>query len=50
MDANGVACPANWRPGDEVIVPAPTTQKGAEERAVNKELHVSDWYLAKKKL
>ncbi len=50
VDANGVACPANWRPGDEVIVPAPTTQKGADERAGNKELNVSDWYLAKKKL
>jgi peroxiredoxin (alkyl hydroperoxide reductase subunit C) len=50
VDANGVACPANWRPGEEVIVPAPTTQKGAEERAVNKELHVADWYLARKKL
>ena len=50
VDANGVACPANWRPGDEVIVPAPTTQKAAEERAANKELHVSDWYLSKKKL
>jgi peroxiredoxin (alkyl hydroperoxide reductase subunit C) len=50
VDANGVACPANWRPGDEVIVPAPMTQKGAEERAANKEFQVSDWYLSKKKL
>jgi peroxiredoxin (alkyl hydroperoxide reductase subunit C) len=50
VDANGVACPANWRPGDQVIVPAPTTQKGAEERAANKELQVSDWYLSKKSL
>jgi peroxiredoxin (alkyl hydroperoxide reductase subunit C) len=50
VDANGVACPANWRPGEEVIVPAPMTQKGAEERAANKEFQVSDWYLSKKKL
>jgi len=50
VDANGVACPANWRPGQDVIVPAPTTQKGADERAANKELQVSDWYLSKKKL
>jgi peroxiredoxin (alkyl hydroperoxide reductase subunit C) len=50
VDANAVACPANWRPGDAVIVPAPLTQKGAEERATNKELSVTDWYLAKKKL
>ncbi len=50
VDANAVACPANWRPGDPVIVPAPLTQKGAEERVANKELSVSDWYLAKKTL
>ncbi len=50
VDANAVACPANWRPGDEVIVPAPTTAKGAEERAANKDLSVTDWYLSKKKL
>jgi len=50
VDANGVACPANWKPGDEVIVPAPLTTAAAEERANNKELNVSDWYLSKKKL
>jgi peroxiredoxin (alkyl hydroperoxide reductase subunit C) len=49
-DANGVACPANWRPGDEVIVPAPTTAQGAADRAANKELSVTDWYFSKKKL
>jgi peroxiredoxin 2/4 len=49
-DANGVACPANWRPGQEVIVPAPTTAQAAIDRAANKELHVTDWYLAKKTL
>jgi peroxiredoxin 2/4 len=49
-DANGVACPANWRPGDEVIVPAPTTAQAAIDRVANKELHVTDWYLAKKTL
>ena len=25
VDANGVACPANWKPGEDVIVPAPVT-------------------------
>jgi len=30
--ANGVATPANWRPGDKVIIPAPNTQEMAEER------------------
>lgn len=50
VDTNAVACPANWRPGDEVIVPAPTTAKAADERAGNKDLNVTDWYLAKKKI
>jgi peroxiredoxin (alkyl hydroperoxide reductase subunit C) len=50
VDANAVACPANWRPGDEVIVPAPTTAKAADERAASKDLNVTDWYLAKKKI
>lgn len=49
-DANGVACPANWRPGDKVIVPAPATAKGAEERVHAKDFEVTDWYLSKKKL
>lgn len=49
-DANGVACPANWRPGDDVIVPAPLTKEGAEARAQDKNLKVTDWYLSKKSL
>src|SRR5665213_4351240 len=31
-DANGVSCPANWRPGQPVIVPAPTTVEEAARR------------------
>ena len=50
VDANGVACPANWTPGADVIVPAPTTAQGAEDRAKSKEFQVTDWYLSKKKL
>ncbi len=50
-DQNACATPANWRPGDEVIVPAPVTQPDAEKRAVAKEgIEVTDWYFAKKKL
>ncbi|HEY3999350.1 MAG TPA: peroxiredoxin [Candidatus Xenobia bacterium] len=49
-DKHGVACPANWKPGEEVIVPAPLTQKGADDRAASKEFNVSDWYLSKKKV
>ena len=50
-DANGVSTPANWRPGDPVIVPAPITQADAEKRAQGAAgLEVTDWYLSKKKL
>ena len=50
-DANAVATPANWRPGDPVIVPAPLTQADAEQRAAGAPgLEVTDWYLTKKKL
>lgn len=50
VDANGVACPANWKSGDEVIVPAPTTAQGAEDRTHNKDFKVTDWYFSKKKI
>jgi peroxiredoxin (alkyl hydroperoxide reductase subunit C) len=50
-DANGVSTPANWRPGDPVIVPAPITQADAEKRAAGAAgLEVTDWYISKKKL
>jgi len=48
-DANGVATPANWKPGDKVVVPAPNTQEGAEER-VKQGYECVDWYLCKKTL
>ncbi len=47
--ANGVATPANWKPGDKVIVPAPNTQEGAEER-MKAGYDCTDWYLCKKDL
>ncbi len=50
-DANACATPANWQPGDAVIVPAPITQADAEKRAAGGPgLEVTDWYLAKKKV
>ena len=50
VDKHGVACPANWKPGEDVIVPPPTTMQAAEERVANKELQVTDWYFSKKKV
>lgn len=50
-DANACATPANWRPGEAVIVPAPITQADAEKRAAGGQgLEVTDWYLARRKL
>jgi len=48
-DANKVATPANWRPGDKVVVPAPSTTELADER-VGEGLECVDWYLCKKSL
>ncbi|HMK31606.1 MAG TPA: peroxiredoxin [Terriglobales bacterium] len=50
-DKNGVSTPANWRPGDPVVVPAPATQADAEARIAGKNgLEITDWYLSKKSL
>ena len=48
-DKYKVATPANWRPGDEVVVPPPKTQRDAEQR-VKEGYECIDWYLCKKKL
>jgi peroxiredoxin 2/4 len=52
-DKNACATPANWKPGEDVIVPAPITQRDAEERYAKKgsgEMDVKDWYFTKKKV
>lgn len=51
-DANNVSCPANWRPGDAVIVPAPATVEDAAKRVsgIGNGLEVTAWYLSKKDL
>jgi peroxiredoxin (alkyl hydroperoxide reductase subunit C) len=49
-DQHGVATPANWRPGDKVIVSPPKTQEGAEERIKEKGVDCKDWYFCKKDL
>jgi peroxiredoxin (alkyl hydroperoxide reductase subunit C) len=48
-DEHQVATPANWRPGEKVIIPQPATQEGAEER-MKQDYECVDWYLCKKKL
>jgi peroxiredoxin (alkyl hydroperoxide reductase subunit C) len=46
-DKHGVATPANWKPGEKVIVPPPATAEGAEER-MKAGFETKDWYFSKK--
>jgi peroxiredoxin (alkyl hydroperoxide reductase subunit C) len=48
-DEAAVATPANWVPGEKVIIPPPTTQMEAEAR-VDASYEYTDWYLCKKEL
>jgi peroxiredoxin (alkyl hydroperoxide reductase subunit C) len=48
-DKHGVATPANWKPGEKVIVPPPRTTEDAEAR-MKAGLETKDWYFSKKAL
>ncbi len=48
-DANGIATPEAWQPGERVIVPAPLTAQAAEARA-GEGYEYTDWYFSKKQL
>ena len=52
IDANSVSVPANWQPGEDVIVPAPATVEDAAKRTNGggAGLKVQTWYLSKKTL
>lgn len=51
-DEHSVATPANWQPGDEVIIPTPPTDAGVEERMARAgtDYRCLDWFLCLKKL
>jgi peroxiredoxin (alkyl hydroperoxide reductase subunit C) len=49
-DANKVATPENWQPGDKVIVPPPGSVEEANARAASDEYECVDWYFCKKSL
>jgi peroxiredoxin (alkyl hydroperoxide reductase subunit C) len=50
-DAFSIATPADWRPGDEVIVPTAGSCGVAKERMESKsEMHCYDWFFCTKKL
>jgi peroxiredoxin (alkyl hydroperoxide reductase subunit C) len=48
-DKHAVATPANWRPGQKVIVPPPRTAEAAEAR-MKDEYECTDWYFCQKSL
>ncbi len=48
-DKYHVATPANWKPGDKVIVPPPKTQEEAEKR-MKEGYECVDWFFCKKDL
>jgi peroxiredoxin (alkyl hydroperoxide reductase subunit C) len=48
-DEANVATPANWMPGEKVIIPPPKTQQDAEAR-IETGYECTDWYLCKKEL
>jgi len=48
-DEHQIATPANWQPGDKVIVPPPKTTELAEER-MKGDYECVDWYLCKRDL
>ena len=51
-DKYGVATPANWQPGEEVIVPPPTSCGAAEQRVSEpgEGVRCVDWFLCFKRL
>lgn len=48
-DKHAVACPADWKAGDPVIVPPPATTQEAEAR-MKAPFSVTDWYFSKKEV
>ncbi|WP_327189908.1 peroxiredoxin [Streptomyces xinghaiensis] len=47
-DRDQVSCPANWQPGDDVVVGAPRTQDELDARLTDDSVRLADWYLATK--
>lgn len=49
-DEFNVACPADWRPGDDVIIPTAGSCGVAKERTEDKDLTCYDWFFCTKPL
>jgi len=52
IDKFGVALPADWQPGDDIVVPAPNSMDTASKRVDNHDsaMTVYDWFFTTKKL
>ena len=50
VDKHNVSCPADWKPGDSVIIPPPATIHDAEVRMKDANIQATDWYFSKKEL
>ena len=48
-DKHGVATPANWQPGDKVVVPAPKNKAEMDKR-LSEGYECKDWYLCFKQI
>jgi peroxiredoxin (alkyl hydroperoxide reductase subunit C) len=48
-DQNACSTPANWKPGEQVVVPPPQTLADAEQR-LKSNYDVTDWYFSKRTL
>ncbi|TFH63995.1 MAG: peroxiredoxin [Gemmatimonadales bacterium] len=49
-DEHGIATPANWEPGQKVIMPPPKSVEAAEQRVEEEGMECKDWYFCKKDL
>lgn len=47
-DKCGMSTPADWQPGDEVLMPAPATLEALHEREKQNGLDCQDWFFCKK--
>ena len=47
-EKHGVATPANWQPGDDVIVPPPGSCGVAKVRAADPSVTMHDWFFSTK--
>ncbi|WP_405521841.1 peroxiredoxin [Streptomyces canus] len=47
-DRDGVSCPANWHPGEDVVLGAPRTQVELDARPADDSVKLTDRYLATK--